>query len=267
MPIDSTSVESKLKELNLDLDQSAGAVYKSWNPRSPASANHILFVAEDIYANFLRPDFNLPGHESNGTVIFRLTPLDETIFCSDLREYWAIWVRSLRIALKFGQKQVEGIDKCLQNDCAITMDPENKTLCLLETLPGCKARTLPRSFQNEAVNKYFQSMVLMQKHTRANESKLKDLLGPQYDDSFQHFVHYIPPSDLQVRAEDLIGQGSFGRVYKGRCKNLPSDTADFEDLREGDVAVKIAFDASTRRSVAVTKFFQEVSRLHLFIID
>jgi hypothetical protein len=124
----------------------------------------------------------------------------------------------------------------LQNDVAITVNPEDQQFYLLETLPGIKARLLKGDFSNRPVSffdlKWRHRDSLVEQH-----QILKDALGSHYDPSYRDFLMFIHVEEFELENSQHIGEGSFGKVYCVPWKKKPLNDFNFVEEHPGKVAL------------------------------
>ena len=71
----------------------------SWKVWKASTLSHALlrtlYITEDLFAHHVLGDYRHPGLLLDGQLLFRYHELDRSMFCEDLRDFWATWVRHL----------------------------------------------------------------------------------------------------------------------------------------------------------------------------
>lgn len=98
----------------------------------------------------------------------------------------------------------------MQNDCAVTADPDNGTWYLLETIPGRKFRNLASEFGINAARAHFRRIVDQKRHGQTLQ--LADILQGTYNSAnaewlerYCGLVDAINFADISLEATTPLG--------------------------------------------------------------
>ena len=251
------SLQDVYLELVLERPRPDLFTYVRWKPNPVCEGTHGLYISEDLYYQHVSESWKLPGTTPDGLTIFRCRPLEETVLCEQLREFWGTWVSSCFHSCITNTN-------ILENETLVTRDPSG-TLLLLETLPGIKARQLRGTYGDRALETFFAFLLKRQSDPVHSQQTplLQELLGDSYDPRFKHSLIYIEPSTLTAILPDKIGEGSFGRVYQAEWTAKPVRHGAVDETAPGPVALKVAYGRSNRFELDQAKFFDEVSRISM----
>ena len=226
-----------------------GSFCKVWIKPDDTILSHTLYLTEDLYAHHIVDGYSYPGLHLGDQIVFRCRRLEETCFCEKLRQFWTDWASRSPLTLALTLTK-------LQNDVAITMNPEDQEFYLLETLPGIKARLLKEDFSDRAV--FFFDLKWHYRDSLVEQHQiLKDTLGSHYDPSYRDFLMFIHVEEFELENSRYIGEGSFGKAY---CVPWKKPLNNFDPVKERPrkVALKISHLQHTRSSPAADIFFREV---------
>ena len=81
-------------ELVLERKRPDPFTYVRWKPNPACEGTHGLYIFEDLYHQHILESWRLPGTTPDGFTIFRCRPLEETVLCEQLRNFWGTWVSS-----------------------------------------------------------------------------------------------------------------------------------------------------------------------------
>lgn len=174
-----------------------------------------------------------PSHRG-GEVVFARRRLQDTPFANELDRFWMDWVGSLTSCFFFCSLLHANIRS--QNDCMLIMGSgddgysnlsHDKTVYILETLPGIKARALKRAVANPqnrplalaSACLFFNLKLEHCKEIEKNRDCLGNIMGPRYRPHFNDFAYMIDSSEFNFDNPEFLGLGSYGATYKVPWKN------------------------------------------------
>lgn len=103
----------------------------------------------------------------------------------------------------------------MQNDCCLSWDPYEDKLYVLETIPGLRYRSRQKLQDKQAALLYFRNLVEAHAAGTLDDTTVQDVLGiDHYSSLFEYSLRYIPPRELSLVSNALIGSGKFGKVYR-----------------------------------------------------
>jgi hypothetical protein len=101
----------------------------------------------------------------------------------------------------------------MQNDCALVVDPSDKQLYLLETIPGRQYRMRQKLQDETAASRYFYNLVEDHVRPTDNDGKIRSILSLNYQSRYKSMLRYIPPEQFIHVDPECLGQGQNGAVY------------------------------------------------------
>jgi hypothetical protein len=105
-------------------------------------------------------------------------------------------------------------DLAIQNDCAMTVRPNDQQIFLLETVPGLQFRSRTEHQDIQAALKYFRNVIEAHHAGTLHQRTVLDFLGP--DNALPYFdksLQIIPQTQLSEVSSNPIGHGANGAVY------------------------------------------------------
>ncbi|KLU87653.1 serine/threonine protein kinase [Magnaporthiopsis poae ATCC 64411] len=241
-PISFTDVQNSLGSSD-QFSIPADMLWVLWTPPVGGFAcSHHLWVEDETLGYAMQNDWILPEHQSNGRVIFSMTPLDKSNLISDLENYQLCW-----------------------NDCAIT-SAEGGEVRVLETLPGRRFRNRIANFGRPAAVNHHRALVEAHASGTLGQDEVKQALGlkPRYTPMFELSLRVIPYDQLSaIDWASPLGQGANGCVYASSWTR-PEGVLSTSDTGPVDVVVK---DITARLGggaddVSMPKFMKELDTTH-----
>ncbi|KAF4629039.1 hypothetical protein G7Y89_g9111 [Cudoniella acicularis] len=243
------AISDLLEDLGLDASIFTGILCKA-SVTKAISPSRIFYASDDLYAPHVTTAYHYPGLLKDGKIIYWCRKLEDTEFLKDLRHYWTIWV-SETIYCEIYSNMI------YENDCAITRNPFDSSLYVLETLPGIKARMLEQRSDIGSVLDFFDVKYRYRETFSVQREMLRNILGTEYDSSYTDFLLYIKPDEFDLPQCSFVGAGSFGRVYHARWSKKPVKQFDHVEELPGDVVLKIALAQE-----GPAKFFSELGTVY-----
>jgi hypothetical protein len=238
-----------------------GAMCKVWANSKESVLSHSLYLTEDLFQHHVLHGYRYPGFCLADRVVFRCRRVEETSFCEELRQFWADWV-SFHTFLS----NHNVVSDKFQNDVAISVNPEDMGVYLLETFPGIKARALREKYSDRPLS-YFKLKWHYRDFLAEQHQMLKEVLGPHYDPSYRDFLMFLRSEEFDFTQSQYIGEGSFGRVYCVPWESKSSDDLSLGEVYTRNVAVKIPRIRQDYGSLGMKTFVQEVRpTLHFVMI-
>jgi hypothetical protein len=191
---------------------------------------HHLYTEAEVYQYCVVNSWWFPGHSYRGAVIFALSPLNDTEFVEDLKNFWECWVRP-NIHSRYPPN---GEVSPFQNDCALTVDSDGQ-LYLLETIPGRQYRAKQKRQGHIAALLYFRN-ILEDYAQQRDSDEIKAILDADYSPQYQSMLRYIKPEQLVQVDPKPFARGANGAVYNAFWRQPMASLRSIQP-REPEIAV------------------------------
>jgi hypothetical protein len=251
--VDPEGAEKLLDALGMGNSVIEGAMCKVWTKSKGSVLSHSLYLTEDLFQHHVLDGYRYPGLCLADQVVFRCRLVEETSFCEELQQFWADWV-SFYVFLSNSNV----VSDKFQNDVAISVNPEDNGVYLLETFPGIKARALREECSDRPLS-YFKLKWRYRDSLAEQQQMLKEVLGRHYDPSYRDFLMFLRSEEFDFTQPQYIGEGSFGRVYCVPWESKSSDDFSLDKVYTKNVAVKIPRIRQDYGSPGMKTFVQKVS--------
>jgi len=140
------------------------------------------------------------------------------------------------------------------------MNPEDKTLYLLEIISGIKLRSLLHTMGRDGITRFFELQWWYRESLREGKELLKTVLGTRYNPDYTDSLMFLKPDELDLANATKIGEGSFGKVYRTPLKKKRISVCNHMQEVPGQVVIKIAKCRFGDNPEAPENFFQEVGK-------